>query len=256
MQIGTPGETTDHPDHRSCWFGHGDIIPKGIGFPKVQGVEGIDFWTDREGHGLIVCKKVGEPASTNNQGGITIRSEWQTAGSVKIMGETRTIQVYELTDARLIVFAIDLRAFDVPITFADSKDGGFAVRVNDVLREQGGNGKIEDAAGRIGEKACWGQVANWCDFSGKVEGKKVGVAILADPSNPYPSCWHCRGYGLMAANPFGRAVSGFPAMQGKKDVVTLAKGEHLRLRYGVLAHLGDAKTGKVAEHYQQFITLQ
>src|SRR5262249_10249545 len=147
----------------------------------------------------IVCKESGEAKSTNKFGQITIRNEWQTASRVKIMDETTIIQVFELTDARLIVFNIDLHASVGPITFGDSKDGGFAVRVNDFLREKGGNGMIEDSAGRIGEQACWGQVAAWCDYSGQVKGKQVGVAILADPSNAYPSCWHCRGYGLMAA---------------------------------------------------------
>jgi hypothetical protein len=56
----------------------------------------------------------------------------------------------------------------------------------------------------------------------------------------------------MAANPFGRAKSGFPAMKGKPDLVRLAKGEHLKLRYGLLIHPGDAREGKVAEYYEQF----
>ena len=88
-----------------------------------------------------------------------------------------------------------------------------------------------------------------------VDGKTVGIAILADPKNPYPTCWHARGYGLMAANPFGRGKSGFPAMKGRTDLVKLAKGEHLRLRYGLLLHAGDVNDGKVAEHYEEFVKL-
>jgi hypothetical protein len=38
--------------------------------------------------------------------------------------------------------------------------------------------------------------------------------------------------------------------------VKLGKGEHLKLRYGVLVHPGDAKEGKVAEHYQRFLQLR
>jgi hypothetical protein len=84
----------------------------------------------------------------------------------------------------------------------------------------------------------------------------VGLAILADPSNSVPTAWHARDYGLMAANPFGRSKSGFPAMKDKSDLVKLAKGEHLKLRYGVLIHSGDAKEGKVSDYYQQFIKLR
>ena len=92
-------------------------------------------------------------------------------------------------------------------------------------------------------------------MAGMIEGKMVGLAILDHPSNRYRACWHCRAYGLMAANPFGRGRSGFPAMKGRTDLVKLAKGEHLRLRYGLLIHPGDAKEGKVAEYFQRFATL-
>ena len=60
----------------------------------------------------------------------------------------------------------------------------------------------------------------------------------------------------MAANPFGRARSGFPAMKGKTDLVKLAKGDHLKLRYGMLLHPGDAKEGQVAEYFQRFVKLK
>jgi hypothetical protein len=60
----------------------------------------------------------------------------------------------------------------------------------------------------------------------------------------------------MAANPFGRAKSGFPDMKGKNDRVRLAKGEHLKLRYGIFVHLGDAKEGKVAEAYELFTKMK
>ena len=81
------------------------------------------------------------------------------------------------------------------------------------------------------------------------------VKILDDPSNPYPACWHSRGYGLHAANPFGRTGSGFPAMADKTDLVKLAKGDHLKLRYGILLHAEDAKNGRVEEAFEKFVKL-
>ena len=41
-------------------------------------------------------------------------------------------------------------------------------------------------------------------------------------------------------------------MKGKKDLARMKKGEHLKLRYGVLLHAGDVQQGKVAEHYRTF----
>ena len=84
----------------------------------------------------------------------------------------------------------------------------------------------------------------------------MGLAILDDPKNPYPACWHSRGYGLMAANPFGRAKSGFPAMKGRNDLVRLDKGEHLNMRYGLLIHPGNVRDGKVAEYFERFVKLR
>ena len=153
-------------------------------------------------------------------------------------------------------FVPDFLAAVVPVTFGDTKEGSFAVRVNDAIREEKGNGKITNADGKVGEKECWGRTSAWCDYSGKVDDKPVGITIFADPKNPYPSCWHVRGYGLMAANPFGRDKSGFPDMKGKTDLVKLAKGEELKLRYGLLLHTGDVKEGKVAERYQQFVKMK
>src|SRR5205085_7323217 len=112
------------------------------------------------------------------------------------------------------------------------------------------------ADGKAGSKYAWGYPSAWCDYSGPAGDATAGITLFTAPSNPYPSCWHVRDYGLMAANPFGRAKSGFPAMKGKTDLVKLGKGEHLRLRYGLLLHPGNARTGKVAEYYDRLLRLR
>jgi hypothetical protein len=172
------------------------------------------------------------------------------------MDEIRVVRLAEFGAARLFSVDIDLRASVVPITFGDTKEGSFGVRINDEIREQTRNGKIENADGKVGERDCWGRLSAWCDYSGRIGAKTVGLAVFDDPSNPYPACWHVRAYGLMAANPFGRSKSGFPAMKGRSDLVKLAKGDHLKLRYGILIHAGDAKEGKVAEYFDRFVKMK
>lgn len=267
MEKGQPGESTDHVHQKSFWFCHGDVIPEGIEL-KVKStdksVKGIDFWSEGRGHGQIVCTQVAEPKSDAKHGQVSTHNEWRTSDGIKILDEARTIHLYNLEGARLFVFDIDLEASMVPITFGDTKEGAFGIRINDAIREEidvnkkktKGPGKIENAEGKVGEKACWGYVSAWCDYSGPLSGKVVGLAIFDDPKNPYPACWHSRGYGLMAANPFGRAHSGFPAMKEKTELVKLAKGEHLKLRYGLLIHSGDAKEGRVAQFFEQFVKLK
>jgi hypothetical protein len=245
------GQAKDHPHQKSAWFCHGDVIPEGIELKdKIKGVEGVDFWSEAKGHGKIVRAHVtvSLPLRTKN--------EWQTAEGQKIMDETRAILLYDLGKARLIVVNIDLHASVCPITFGDTKEGSFGIRINDVINAAKGKGKIQNADGKIGEKECWGQRSAWCDYSGPIDGKVVGLAIFDDPKN-IPACWHVRGYGLMAANPFGRAKHAeFPGVKGNNDLVRLKKGEHLQLRYGMLLHTGDAISGEVAEHFKRFVDLR
>jgi hypothetical protein len=259
MVTGQPGESTDHVHQKSVWFCHGDVIPESLEL-KVKSADkrvgGVDFWSEGAGHGKIVCTRVDEPKLDKNHGAVTTHNEWRAADGTTILHELRTIHLYDLGDAKLLVFDIDLRASVCPITFGDTKEGSFGIRINDLLREKGGKGKLENAEGKTGMKECWGQVSAWCDYSGPLDGKTVGLTLFADPANKYPTCWHARDYGLVAANPFGRSKSGFPGMKGKDDLVKLAKGEQLKLRYGLLIHSGDAKEGKVAEHFQTFIKLR
>lgn len=248
-----PDGTTDHIHQKSLWFCHGDIIPEGIEVKdKIKGIVGVDFWSENKGHGNIVCVDVGKPKIDKNHGAVTTRNEWRTADGIKIIDEVRTIHVHNFGTTQLLVFDIDMQASAANLTFGDTKEGSFGIRINDTIREQKGGGKLENADGKTTEKQCWGQLSAWCDYSGAIDGKVVGLAVFDDPKNPYPACWHSRGYGLMAANPFGRSKS-FPAMKDKPDLVKLAKGEHLKFRYGVLIHPGDAKEGKVAEYYDRFV---
>jgi len=247
----------DHPHQKSAWFTYGDVIPEGVEIKhKRRGVvEGIDFWAEGPDCGRIVWKFTSDSRHDADHASVSTLSEWRSADGTKIMDEARNIRFYNYEKARLFVVDIILEAKYMPITFGDTKEGAFGVRVAHSMREDRGKGRITNAEGKVGEKQCWGRISAWCDYSGPVEGETVGIAIFAHPRNPVPSCWHCRAYGLMAANPFGRAKSGFPDMKDKKDKkdrVHLAKGELLRLRYGIFVHLGDVKEGKVAEAYELF----
>ena len=264
------GETADHPHQKSAWFCHGDVIPEGLELKTKN----IDFWGDEDTHkaklkagqmvptGKIVVKTVGEPKQVDpSHALIETKNDWNSPEGVKIMDETRTIHLQTLPSGRLFVFDIDLHASVCPITFGDTKEGSFGVRVNDVIRLANKDGGGSTVTNSTGVKATapakdnlpvWGYIADWNDYSGPIDGKTAGIAVFADPKNSAKSAWHTRAYGLMAANPFGRERSAFPDTKDKKDLVKIAKGDHLKLRFGIYVHDGDAAAGKVAEAYEAF----
>ncbi|HKI34579.1 MAG TPA: PmoA family protein [Gemmataceae bacterium] len=260
MEPAGEGDSSDHVHQKSAWFCHGDVSAEGLEAGTAG--KGIDFWSEEKGHGRIVCVHVGEPKNANDHASVVTKNEWRTATGTKVLDETRTISLYALGESRLLVLDIDLKASVAAITFGDTKEGSMGVRVNDVIREappkgaKGGAGRLTNADGKSGEKAVWGQHSKWCDYSGTLDGKEAGIAIFDDPANKAAAAWHSRGYGLMAANPFGRDKSGFPATKGQTDLVKVPKGERLNLRYGILVHPGDVKEGKVAEAFEKFVKLK
>ena len=269
IEKGLPGEaTTDHVHQKSVWFCHGDVIPEGLPLTVKsadRAGKGVDFWSetkDKNGsprHGWITVVKVGEPKMVaKNHVSIETQNEWKTPTGEKMMDEVRVIHFIDRPEGRLFGFDITLKASVCPITFGDTKEGSFGIRTHDALRPSLPDGAVVTTAdGKVvtppkkDNLPIWGYPTAWIDYSGKVEGKDVGIAVFEHPSN-LKANWHVRAYGLNAANPFARAHSGFPTQKGKTDLVKIEKGGELKLKYAVYAHTGDVKTGKVAEAFELF----
>ena len=158
---------------------------------------------------------------------------------------------FTFTPDRMIICEMALTALDQPVTFGDTKEGLFSIRVNYEMRGLSG-GRIVNADGLKGEKECWGKPTAWIDYHGEVGGDTVGVALFDDPNNFRPSRYHVRAYGLFAINPFGEKK--YSNGKQKAAPVTLKPGESLKLRYAAYVHSGDEKQGKVVEHYKQFLS--
>jgi Methane oxygenase PmoA len=250
MKPAAVGDSTDHPHQRSAWFGHGDVIPDNITLTsKSPGVQGVDFWHEGLNHGTIECTSVDE--SDSGKGILRSRNTWKTAEGRPIIDELREIKLVPLDRAYLIVIRITLKSSS-GVTFGDTKEGTFAVRVGDRLRIVGNpKGAIINSSGLRGDKDCWGRKADWCDCTGEIDGKPCGIALFDDPKNRSRACWHVRDYGLLSANPFGRAGSGFPAQKDTPEpLVHLKPGEELKLRYAILLHTGEAN---IKNNYRRFL---
>lgn len=232
------GETKDHPHHRGLWFTHGDI-------------NGIDFWMNEPGakgrHGTIKLDKVESAKGGKKQGTIRASFTWIGDTGTPLLREDRTMTFVADPVLRIIDFDVNFTALD-KVTFGDTKEGFFAIRLRDELSESRGTGKLISSDGKIGMKQIWGKQFPWVDYSGTLEGKKVGVAIFDAPSNiRHPTYWHARDYGLFAANPFG--LHDFYNDKTKNGSHTLEKGQSLRFRYRVVIHPGDTAEANLEGPY-------
>ncbi|MSR33034.1 MAG: hypothetical protein EXR99_16215 [Gemmataceae bacterium] len=246
-------ETKDHKHQKSAWFCHGDVIAEGLELPKKKGVEGVDFWSEEGNFGKIVCVEVGKVILNGGVPSVSTRNEWRAHDGTQILDEKRTLTLRASGNGYLIAVDCELIAAHFPITFGDTKEGSFGIRVRDSLTEKEKKGGVMTTSeGKQGEKEIWGKPAAWCDYSGPCDQGTAGIAILTDGKNSQKSCWHSRGYGLMSANPFGREKSGFPSMKGNSNLVKISKGSSLKLGFALFVHEGDAKAGGVAEAYAAY----
>jgi hypothetical protein len=217
-----PGERTDHPHQVGHWFNYGDV-------------NGYDFWgysdatpaADLPKMGTIVHKAVARAQGGSDRGELEIDADWVIGGGSVLMREHTQFVFSGEPGRRDINRVTNWTAQDEPVTFHDTKEGAFGIRVAralehpsnepevfiDVRGEKdtvpkmdntGVTGQYIASDGTTGE-AVWGTRGPWMGLTGIVDGKPVTVAILDHPSNHgFPNYWHARGYGLFAANPFGR----------------------------------------------------
>ena len=92
--------------------------------------------------------------------------------------------------------------------------------------------------------------SDWCDYSGIVGGKLVGIMLMSDPQN-FRQCWyHARDYGFVAANPFGRRAF----TDGEESKVVVRRGQSFLLRFGVYFHWSEtAEQFDPAAVYDRFL---
>jgi hypothetical protein len=237
MRAVTPDERADHPHHRSFWFTHGDV-------------NGVDFWSENKNHGTIVHRDFVK-LEGGSQAVIVTRNDWLAPDGKRVCEDERSFTFGANESARWIDVVLVVKATDGDVTFGDTKEGAFGVRVAgtmDVTAKKGG--QIVNDQGLVNE-AAWGQPAAWVDYHGPVDGQTVGIAILNHPTSfRYPNHWHVRTYGLFTANPFG--LHDFPGGKELNGAHTIKKGEAMTLKYRVLLHTGDEKQGRVAEQFAEY----
>jgi hypothetical protein len=231
-----PGEKRDHPHQKSLWFTHGKVNE-------------IDFWSEAKGHGSIRETSRSLVTAISALGQLRTTDDWVAPDGKVVCTDERVVRFFSTSQVRYLDFDITIKADHGPVTFGDTKEGMFGVRVAssmDVDAKKGG--KITNSDG-LTDAAAWGKPATWVDYTGPVEGETVGIAILNHPSSfRHPTTWHVRTYGLFAANPFGWHDFGLK----KSGDHTIPAGESIHFGYRVILHKGDTASAALAEAYEGY----
>ncbi|MFH5185257.1 PmoA family protein [Paenibacillus sp. TAB 01] len=225
-------ETKEHPHHRSLWLAIGDV-------------NGIDMWNEpAERYGRQLHQRFTEVADGPVCGVITSHNVWTSFNKKPQIDEVRTITLYNTpAGGRMIDLDVMFTANYGQVEFGATKEAGpLGIRVAESMKVDNG-GTMVNSYGSVSEAECWGKRAEWCDYFGEVGGHTLGIAAFDHPDNEqFPSYWHIRNYGLLAANNF--YFSGGKLIKPKETV---------RYQYRVYFHEGDTQAGGVANKYQDYI---
>jgi hypothetical protein len=238
-----------YPHHRSFWFAD-TVRPKGGREASLYNAyySGLEIspktayeapFKDRIRHLEFVRLE-----AKGGRAVVEARLVWEMDAGRPLLEERRTMTVHALGGGEYFLdLAFKLTALDEEVEFR-SDDVHYAwpyVRLEKRWSGEGGATILSDT-GAAGEAATNMQVAKWVDVSNTVEGETAGVAVFQYPDGANHR-WLTREYGCFGPRrPDG--VSGKPFV--------LLKGGTIRQRVGVLVHTGDAKSGRVAERYDDY----
>ncbi len=210
-------DATDHDTfHPGIWLAFGDL-------------SGADFWRNKAT--VKHVEFVEKPIARRDGGHFAVKNRY-VSGDKVICDEICRITIRVRPAGYLILWDSKFTGPD-DFYFGDQEEFGLGVRVATPLAVKNG-GRMTNSDGLENEKQIWGKQADWCDYSGTIDGQPLGVLLVPHPRNFRRSWFHARDYGFLAANPFGRnAFTG-----GAKSKVTVRKGQSLCLRYAVLIHSG------------------
>jgi hypothetical protein len=231
-------DPADHATmHPGIWMAFGDI-------------NGHDFWRNKA---KVKNFSVRTQSTGPGHGILRVNQSYHAQDSPKVgLGTEVCILTLLVRPAgTLILWESTFCGGEKPLVFGDQEEMGLGVRVATPMTEKNG-GLILDAEGRKGARKVWGNAADWCDYSGTIDGKPVGVTLMCAPSNFRPSWFHARDYGLLVANPFGRKAM----RKGQPSKVVVKMSSPLTLRYGILLRAGKVDLGAAYADYLEQISAE
>jgi len=232
-----PREGVDPLDHATMhpglWLAFGDL-------------GGADFWRNK-GPRIEHERFVEEPQTSRNGGSFAVATRY-VADERVLCRETTRYRFLPRPNGWLLLWDTTFETTEQGVSFGDQEEMGLGIRMASALCVKGGQGTITNSLGGRNEAGTWGRQAAWCDYSGVVEGRRIGVTLMSASANDRLPWFHTRDYGLLVANSFGKNAN-----LGAAGRLPLEPGKPLRLRFGVFIH--DTASGaplNAAAEYEHF----
>lgn len=210
-------DRTDHADmHPGVW----------LAFARLNDVS---FWHN---DGRVVHDRFSQPPKAGDRVEFSEQSRYVAPDGAVLCRQTTSYRIKSDPAGYMISIDAELNSTE-PFYFGVREENGLGIRVATPISVADGAGSILNSSSGRNEKGTWGKVANWWDYSGVIDGRRVGMMVMSAPSNAH--VWaHSRDYGFLTANPF-------PVdREENRDLrVTIDPDESLRLRFGVLVHEHD-----------------
>jgi hypothetical protein len=254
------GDRVDHPHHIGLWFNHGNV-------------NGLDFWNNssaipaekKDLYGHIVHKKT-NTLTSGKKGILEVVLNWNDNKGNTLLVENAKYIFTGDKNSRTIDHISTLTAINGPVTFDESKEGLFAVRVDRAFEmpseeslifiddkgnkttvkatdNTGVTGMYSSSKGLKGD-AVWGTRNDWVMLSGVKDNVPITIALFDNPKNPgYPAYAHARGYGLFSLNNFGQ--NSYDPKQNKFSL-TIEKGKSVTLYHRFFVQSGAGLTPEEA----------
>ena len=243
----TVQRTEPYPHHRSLWIADriqledGPVVDFYHSFKNLKdpGLAGLGYTSS------IRHKSISEIELDEDRVFFTAQLTWDIGEQGPALDDTRRFLVLDLGSGEyLIDLSWRLTANYGKVTFkSDWVHYAWPYLRMDPRFSGESGGRIVDDQGRTGQNATNGQTARWVDYSNRVDNLTEGVAVFLYPDG-HEHRWLTREYGTFG--PRRRdALSG--------TGFSLARGESLSGRVGILVHTGDVKAGRVAERYAEYV---
>lgn len=205
--------------HTGLWMSFGDL-------------SGCDYWRCKARTQQV--RFLESPASHGKTGGFSVLNHYLKTDSSEVLAtEKADYQFCEVPHGYRLQWSSEFRAIDKDIVFGDQEEMGLGVRmVSSLAEKRGQGGRILDSDNRVGAKQVWGEPVEWCDSSGRIHGRWIGITLMADPDNFQVSWCHARDYGLIVMNPFGRKAFS----KGEESRLIVSRANPLRLNYALVFH--------------------